>query len=231
MHPSLEYTASTLLAEELRWSGQYSRIAGVDEAGRGPLAGPVTAACVQLPKSWIEFQSIPTAWTGLTDSKQLSPQQRDHFFEVITHSPDVSWSIASCSSAQVDVLNILRATHQAMRQAVEKLSPMPDFLLIDGLPIPKFPFKHAGIVKGDSLSLCIAAASVLAKVTRDRAMLEFHKLYPGYGFDVHKGYPTKAHQLALEKLGPCPIHRISFGPVAALSTTNRPPIQIELLGP
>ncbi len=190
-------------------SGHHRWIAGVDEAGRGPLAGPVTAAAVILP---LDFQC-----SGLDDSKKVRAAQREILFEKITQNPAVIWSVASSSHAEIDALNILRATHFAMRRALEGLTQIPDFCLIDGLPIKNFPFAHQGIVKGDGLSLSIAAASIIAKVTRDRFMRELDKEFPQFGFARHHGYGTKAHLEALRTHGPCCQHRRSFRPVAHLT--------------
>jgi ribonuclease HII len=184
-------------------------IAGVDEAGRGPLAGPVAAAAVILPKN---FQC-----PGLDDSKKITAAKREIFFEKITRDPAVVWSVAMANREEIDALNILRATHLAMRRALEGLKQVPDFCLIDGLAIKIFPFAHQGIVKGDGLSLSIAAASIIAKVTRDRLMQELDKEFPQFGFAKHQGYGTKMHLEALRIHGPCCQHRRSFQPVAQLT--------------
>lgn len=194
--------------ERLRSMGR-KRIAGVDEAGRGPLAGPVAAAAVILPPGF----SCP----GLNDSKKISPAGRDALFDLLTHHPDITWSVATASCEEIDHLNILRATHLAMRRAVEALDPLPDHCLIDGLPVRDFPLPHDAVVKGDSLSLSIAAASIIAKVTRDRLMLEIDREFPEFGFAKHQGYGTKAHLEALRNHGPCRHHRRSFQPVAQLT--------------
>jgi ribonuclease HII len=185
------------------------RIAGVDEAGRGPLAGPVAAAAVILPRGF----SHPY----LDDSKKVSAAKRDELYEDLTGNPDVIWSVAMADREEIDRLNILRATHLAMRRAVEALKPPPDHCLIDGLPVRDFPFPHDAIVKGDGLSLSISAASIIAKVTRDRLMLEIDREFPQFGFAKHQGYGTKAHLEALRIHGPCRHHRRSFQPVAQLS--------------
>ena len=181
-------------------------VAGVDEAGRGPLAGPVYAAAVIFTG-----KTFPK---GLDDSKKLTPKRRQLLETELRASPDVIFSVASSSPAEIDQLNILRATHLAMRRAVEGLQKTPDFCLIDGLPMKGFPFQSDGIVKGDALSLSIAAASVLAKEARDRDLERLDERFPEYGFARHKGYPTKAHLAALRKFGPCSEHRNSFRPVA-----------------
>ena len=184
-------------------------IAGVDEAGRGPLAGPVAAAAVILPHGF----TCP----GLDDSKKISAKRREILFEKITTDPDVIWAVATADQAEIDHINILRATHLAMRRAVDSLRQSPDFCLIDGLPVKDFPYPHQGIVKGDGLSLSIAAASIIAKVSRDRIMQEIDRDFPEFGFAKHQGYGTKAHLEALRIHGPCCHHRRSFQPVAQLS--------------
>lgn len=187
----------------------YQRIAGVDEAGRGPLAGPVAAAAVILPRGF--------ACPGLDDSKKLSAAKREHFYYLLTASLDVIWKVATADHEEIDRLNILRATHLAMSRAVGALVPPPDHCLIDGLPVRDFPFPHDAIVKGDSISLSIAAASILAKVTRDRIMREIDLEFPQFGFAKHQGYGTKGHLEALRIHGPCRHHRRSFQPVAQLA--------------
>ena len=179
----------------------FDLICGVDEAGRGPLAGPVCAAAVILPKGLV----IP----GLNDSKKLSDKRRRELFPIIQQEA-VSFGIAFASQEEIDEINILQATFLAMRRAMEQLNPQPEFALIDGNRETDFGVPCKTVIKGDSLSANIAAASVLAKVTRDNWMMEAAEKYPGYGFEIHKGYGTKAHYAALEKLGPCPIHRRSF---------------------
>lgn len=179
----------------------FELICGVDEAGRGPLAGPVCAVAVILPKGLV----IP----GLNDSKKLSDKRRRELFPIIQQEA-VSFGIAFASQEEIDEINILQATFLAMRRAMEQLNPQPEFALIDGNRETDFGVPCKTVIKGDSLSANIAAASVLAKVTRDNWMMEAAEKYPGYGFEIHKGYGTKAHYAALEKLGPCPIHRRSF---------------------
>ena len=185
------------------------RIAGVDEAGRGPLAGPVAAAAVILPQGF--------CCPGLDDSKKISAANRERLYERLTGDPAVAWAVATASREEIDRLNILRASHLAMRRAVEALVPRPDHCLIDGLPVRDFPFPHDAIVKGDGLSLSIAAASIIAKVTRDRMMREIDREFPQFGFAKHQGYGTKAHLEALRIHGPCCHHRRSFQPVAQLA--------------
>jgi ribonuclease HII len=185
------------------------RIAGIDEAGRGPLAGPVAAAAVILPKNY--------RCPGLDDSKKISPSKRQILYQQITTHPEISWAVATADREEIDRLNILQATHLAMRRAVEALSPLPDHCLIDGLPVKNFPLPHDGIIKGDGLSLSIAAASIIAKVTRDRIMFELDQEFPVFGFAKHQGYGTKIHLEALRIHGPCCQHRRSFKPVAQWS--------------
>lgn len=179
----------------------YDLICGVDEAGRGPLAGPVCAAAVILPKGLV----IP----GLNDSKKLTDKRRRELFPIIQQEA-VSFGIAFASQEEIDEINILQATFLAMRRAMEQLNPQPEFALIDGNRETDFGVPCKTVIKGDSLSANIAASSVLAKVTRDNWMIEAAEKYPGYGFEIHKGYGTKAHYAALEKLGPCAIHRRTF---------------------
>lgn len=203
---------SRLRFEQQLLAAGCTSIAGVDEAGRGPLAGPVVAAAVVFPIAWIR-SGLPEPLRGLNDSKQLRPARRAAFFEFLRGHPDVRSGIAAIEAAEIDVLNILRATHRAMALALAALDPAPDHALIDGLPVPSLPLRHTALVKGDARSLSIAAASVLAKVTRDRKMMDFDRAYPGYGFAQHKGYGTVEHLAALDRLGPCPIHRRSFAPL------------------
>ena len=175
--------------------------AGCDEAGRGPLAGPVYAAAVILPPDWEP--------AGLNDSKKLSPAQRDALYDEITQKA-IGWSVAYASEAEIDEVNILQATFLAMRRALAGLNTKPDFALVDGNRDPGLGIPTRCEIKGDGRYGCIAAASVLAKVSRDRLMEEMDRVYPQYGFLRHKGYPTKAHYEALAQFGPCPIHRRSF---------------------
>lgn len=184
-------------------------VAGVDEAGRGPLAGPVAAAAVILPPDF--------ACPGLDDSKKLSPAKRRALYAILTATPGLRWSLALASPEEIDALNILRATHLAMRRAVAGLDVTPDRCLIDGLPVRDFPWPHDAIVKGDGRSLSIAAASIIAKVSRDRLMLDLDAEFPHYGFAKHQGYGTKLHLQTLRLHGPCRHHRRSFQPVAQLA--------------
>lgn len=185
----------------------YQLIAGVDEAGRGPLAGPVVAAAVIL------HPDRPIA--GVNDSKKLTERQRELLFDRIM-AEALAIGIGSASPEQIDRINILQATRQAMLEAVQHLSPQPDILLIDGITTIASPLQQQTIKQGDSRSASIAAASIIAKVTRDRLMLDYDNLYPQYGFSRHKGYGSAAHLAALRQHGPCPIHRLSFGGVREL---------------
>ena len=195
------------LEHELRLTGSgYSIIAGIDEAGRGPLAGSVFACAVVLPAGFIT--------QGINDSKKLTPRVRERLHQQLTSEPDVLWAVVKKTASEIDLLNILRATHAAMRAAWELLEPRPDHVLIDGLPVPQFPCPQTALVGGDAISLSIAAASIIAKVERDLEMEEMDRLYPEYGFAKHKGYPTAEHFAKLRLHGPCPIHRRSFAPVA-----------------
>ena len=187
--------------ENLYHEKGYSLVCGVDEAGRGPLCGPVVAAAVILhPEDPIE---------GLNDSKKLSEKKREALYGEIC-ARALAYSIASASPEEIDELNILGATMLAMQRAINGLSPAADFALIDGNTVRNMPVPAIGVIKGDAISSSISAASILAKVTRDRLCLEHDRLYPGYGIAGHKGYPTAAHYAALKQYGPTPYHRMSF---------------------
>ena len=193
-----------------------AHIAGIDEVGRGALAGPVVAAAVILPEKFPHRK--------LNDSKQLTPEVRDDVYADLTANPEVIWAIGVVDHIEIDALNILRATHKAMHAAVAALTVIPDHVLIDGLPIFPFPFPQTAIIDGDCISKTIAAASVIAKVTRDRIMRGFCVQFPEYCFAQHKGYCTELHLTKLHEFGPCPIHRRSFEPVA------QPLLALEELG-
>ncbi|MBR5025000.1 MAG: ribonuclease HII [Victivallales bacterium] len=193
-------------------------IAGVDEAGRGPLAGPVVAAAVILPPE--EEFDLP-----VNDSKALDEAFREELGERLRSDPRVVWAVAERSAGAIDRINILRATHEAMREAVMSLKVHPDMAFVDGLKVRDFPVEARFIVKGDAQSASVAAASIIAKTHRDHLMMELDKVYPGYGFAQHKGYGTAQHLEALRKLGPCPEHRRTFGPVARI--ISPPPEQLE----
>lgn len=188
--------------ENSLWKRGVSRVAGVDEAGRGPLAGPVVAAAVVLPKGFIPPES-------LNDSKQMSQSQREASFEVIK-AQAISYRVALATPSEVDRLNILAATLVAMKKAVAGLKPQAEYALVDGNKMPALSIPAETIVGGDGKSISIAAASVLAKVTRDRMMIEYAKAFPHWGFEQHKGYGTKAHYEAIQTQGLSPIHRVSF---------------------
>ena len=191
----------------------FVNIAGIDEAGRGPLAGPVVSAAVILPVSF--------SVAGVDDSKKLSHRKRDYLFDKICEEAVVTGT-GLIDSSEIDKINILKASILSMSLAVKQLAPTPDYLLIDGNFKIEFPLppeacmkpesfiQQEPLIKGDSLSISIAAASIIAKVTRDRIMKKYHEKYPQYGFASHKGYPTKAHKEAIKKFGPCPIHRRTF---------------------
>lgn len=191
-----------MLAEEkILWQKGFSLIAGIDEAGRGPLAGPVVAAAVIFdPETMIE---------GINDSKQLSAAKREELFEEIIIRA-VDYGIGSASRDEIDRINIHAASMLAMKRAVERLKTEPDYLLVDGFKIPRYPLQQKALTSGDKRSMSIAAASILAKVTRDKIMSNLHNLYPQYGFDSNKGYGTLAHRQALIECGPCSEHRVSF---------------------
>jgi ribonuclease HII len=198
--------------ERVLWRKNIARVAGVDEAGRGPLAGPVVAAAAILPSRWAEA-GLPAALAGLNDSKQLTEAQREKFFTFITGCGEIEFGVAEVDAAMIDEINILQATHRAMNDALAKLNPLPPHALVDGRPVKTLRVPQTAIVKGDARSYSIAAASVLAKVTRDRLMLGFHAQFPEYSFAEHKGYGTVKHLAAIEKFGACAIHRKSFAPL------------------
>ncbi len=198
-------------------------VLGVDEAGRGPLVGAVYAAAVTVPLD-LAKRLLVGDWSGINDSKQLSAKRRETLAEVIKMTVGCTWAIAFASPHEIDRLNILKATHLAMRRAVEEVAAKLGeetarkiTVLVDGNPVQGLPCKSQNLVKGDAKSLFIAAASILAKTARDADCLRLEAEYPGYGFAKHKGYPTKEHFAALAKLGPCPEHRRSFGPVAQMT--------------
>lgn len=200
----------TLKFEKRARQRGYQFVAGVDEAGRGPLAGPVVAAVVRLTTERAPIK-------GVRDSKLLSEKKREEIFERLTQSSHLVWHYAAVSAEDIDRYNIYQATRRAMELALSALSHKPEWVLIDGRPFRQFSFPHEGIIKGDRLSYSIAAASIIAKVVRDRLMKEWHEHWPYYGFNQHKGYGTPQHLEALNRYGICPLHRKSFAPVTQLA--------------
>lgn len=200
--------APDMTAEAAAYAAGYKHVCGIDEAGRGPLAGPVVAAAVVLPPGY----DIP----GLNDSKKLTAKKRDALYEQLMADERVLKCVAEATVQEIDELNILRATHLAMARAAQGITPAVDFCLIDGLAVPNFPLPSQNMVKGDARCLSIAAASVLAKVTRDRYMQRLAEEFPQYGFDRHAGYGTKAHLEAIRKYGVTIHHRRTFAPVSQM---------------
>ena len=198
--------------ERQLWQAGCIRVAGVDEAGRGPLAGPVLAAAVVLDAD-LAAAELDGAFKGLTDSKKLSPARRTAFHDLLRSSPHVTVGVGRADRAEIDGLNILRATHLAMARAVADLPALPEHVLVDGRAVSGLPCASTAIVGGDGRSLSIAAGSVVAKVVRDTLMESLDVRYPQYGFAKHKGYGSRAHVQALFEHGPCPEHRLSFRPV------------------
>lgn len=191
-------------------------VIGIDEAGRGPLVGGVYAGAVTVPLE-LASELLSGPWSAINDSKKLTPKRRETLAEIIKTTAGCTWAVASASPAEIDRLNILKATHLAMKRAALGLKLKGDAtILVDGLAVPGLPYPSQNVIKGDAKSLLIAAASILAKTSRDADCLRLERLYPGYGFAKHKGYPTPEHIAALERLGPCPEHRRSFGPVSQL---------------
>lgn len=187
--------------EKKLWGAGYEYVAGVDEAGRGPLAGPVYAAAVVFPKGVVI--------DGINDSKKLSEKKREELYEVIKETA-LAYAIVSVDEKEIDEINILNAAMKAFKMALDKLSPKADYALLDGNRAPQMDIPYEAVVKGDAKVQAIAAASILAKVERDRYVTEMDKVYPQYGFAKHKGYPTKDHKEAVAKYGPSPIHRLTF---------------------
>lgn len=190
-------------------------LAGVDEAGRGCLAGPVVAGAVSIAADDLPRLAAEEL-AAVNDSKQLTERKREALYDLITAHPAIRWAAGQASAREIDEMNILHATHLAMRRALEGLSPLPNHALVDGLPVKGLPLPHTAIVKGDATSLLIACASIIAKVTRDRLCRELDRLYPDYGFAQNKTYGTSPHLAALRRLGPCPEHRRSFAPVSCI---------------
>lgn len=209
---AMEEGGDRLHWERLLWASGQAWVAGVDEAGRGPLAGPVVAAAVMLPREWGEA-GVPPEYAGLDDSKKLTARAREAFYGLLTGDARIRFAIAECGPRVIDEVNILAATHRAMNEALGRLEPGPGHVLVDGLRVPTLGWPQTALVGGDGRSYSVAAASVLAKVTRDRGMKAADARHPGYGFARHKGYPTAEHLEALARLGPCELHRRSFAPV------------------
>ncbi len=208
----------TLLAERRLWALGYRCIAGLDEAGRGPWAGPVVAAAVVLPH---DREDLPDLLAGVNDSKRLTPRQREVLFDRV-YEVAVGVGVGEASPEEIDELGIVPATRLAMRRALAALPTRPDYLLLDHITLPDVNLPQESFVRGDARVLSIAAASIVAKVTRDRIMVALDAAYPGYGFAAHKGYGTAAHREALHHLGPSPVHRRSWAPVRAVVEGGTP---------
>jgi ribonuclease HII len=200
--------------ERKLWKKGCKYVACLDEAGRGPLAGPVVAAACVI----VDCKLKTADFKGLKDSKKLSQKQREKFYKIIIKNKNIEWGIGRVSEKIIDKINILEASKLAMKKALTKLKKKPDFLILDGKMKLDLPVPQKSIVKADEKVFSCAAASILAKVTRDRIMRKYHKKYPHYNFDRHKGYPTKLHLKMSRKYGPCKIHRKSFGPVRTCKT-------------
>jgi ribonuclease HII len=202
---------SSLREERKLWRKGYKRVACLDESGRGPLAGPVVAAAVILnAKFKTQNAKMQFKIQNLKDSKKLTKKQREEFFKLLTTHSDIKWKIGRVSEKVIDKINILEATKLAMKKAIEKLNKKPDFLILDGNFKIDLPIPQKSIIKADEKVFSCQAASIISKVSRDRIMQRYHKKYPQYGFDKHKGYPTKYHIKMLKKYGRCAIHRNSF---------------------
>jgi ribonuclease HII len=201
------------------WRNGITLVAGVDEAGCAPLAGPVVAAAVVFPCAWCE-SGLYSKLRGLNDSKQLTEEEREKYYARIIGHPEVRYAVVTVDVEAIDRFNIRQAAWRGMHLALDQLDPKPQHALGAGMRINWLPYPHTALVNGDCKSYSIAAASVLAKVTRDRLMPEFDRVYPGYGFAQHKGYPTPQHYAAITQLGACPIHRRSFAPFR--------PVEVEL---
>ena len=209
---SLLPAAPDLRHEEALWKQGIHQIGGIDEAGRGAWAGPVAAGVVILPQQ----DNLAALFSGVRDSKQMTPAQRAKWAAII-RSEAAAWGVGLASHGEIDRLGIVPATRLAARRALEGLHLEPEYLLVDFLDLPEIPLPQCALIKGDARSLSIASASILAKTARDALMLEMEDCYPGYGFARHKGYGTAGHQAALDRLGPSPIHRLSFAPVREAS--------------
>ena len=218
-HKSAIKNPDVLLYEKEAWSSGFLRLAGIDEAGRGPLAGPVVAAAVIFDPEYIQTQLAPV-FGRLTDSKVMSEKLREEYFKVLTNSASTIIGVGIIEADEIDQINILKATHKAMAMAASQINPQ--FALVDGLPVKGLPCESRSIVKGDALSISISAASIIAKVTRDRIMIDLDRQFPEYGFAKHKGYGTKRHLESLRKYGAIPAHRKTFRPVAELNQPDLP---------
>ncbi|MDI6591619.1 MAG: ribonuclease HII [Patescibacteria group bacterium] len=206
-----------LKEEKKLWKKGYKRVAGLDEVGRGALVGPVVAAAVVLNSKFkIQKSKFKFEIQNLKDSKKLTPKKREEVYKALTREPNIKWEIDKASEKVIDKINILEATKLAMKRAIQKLNKKPKFLIIDGNFKIDIDLPQKSVIKADQKVFSCAAASVIAKVTRDKIMKRYHKKYPQYGFDRHKGYPTKFHLRMLKRYGPCPIHRRSFKPVKLL---------------
>ena len=212
MTPNPRPDFPTLDLERALWANGALWVAGIDEAGRGAWAGPVAAAAVILP----QISNFTLDLKGVRDSKKMTPTQREAWAHII-HNAAVTWGVGLASAAEIDTLGILPATRLASRRAITSLAVIPDHLLLDYLYLPDVPIPQTALPKGDAISLSIAAASVLAKTSRDAILCEMDEQYPGYGFAHHKGYGTAAHRSAIHKLGPSPEHRLSFEPLRNLN--------------
>ena len=205
------YDRMNLNKEKRLWKRGYKYVVGLDEAGRGPLAGPVVAAAVMIKNRKLKIKRL---LREIKDSKKLNPKKRAELYQFLIKSPNMKWGIGRVSEKMIDKINILEATKLAMKKAINNLKT--DYLILDGNFKIDLDIPQKSIKKGDSKVFSIAAASIIAKVTRDRIMKTYHKKYPEYGFDRHKGYATKFHRQALKKHGPCKIHRMSFGTIRLL---------------
>ncbi len=207
-----------LKEEKKLWKKGFKRVVGLDEAGRGPLAGPVTAGAVMLRRISNSKLQIPRELSGVRDSKQLTAKKREELYSLITKNSNIEWGIGKVSEKVIDKINILEATKLAMEKAIANLRHKPDFLILDGNFRIDSLIPQKSIIKADQKVFSCSAASIIAKVFRDRIMEKYHKKYPRYGFKKHKGYPTKFHFRMLKKYGPCKIHRKTFRPVRSFET-------------
>lgn len=226
------FSSPTLDHELALYAQDYHFIAGLDEAGRGAWAGPVVAAAVILPLDARRRAALDRQLAGLNDSKRLTPRQRERLYEVVLRVA-LAVGVGVAAPGCVDRRGLIPATRHAMRQALTRLSRLraPDHLLIDALELPAVSLPQLAFPKADAQSMTVAAASVIAKVTRDLLMVQLDRRYPGYQFARHKGYGTEAHRAALARLGPCPIHRLSYAPLRPFATADRPPAGADVAPP